>query len=209
MSANPAPHTNAEKRYGRTHAIPRGHTAQPFENENRRATINVIKDTPLLPRVPPTAVPGLEKTEKMAQHDLPFNNQMITKNKVRRRQHAQARPTVGNSTPSCNTRSQTRTTTTAASKTIPTTRSSKRMSQLMRTTPAKRNNTTQREHAEAIEERLNSKHLQQTTQKINNLEIELNQAMLVMYEQTGQLLYYKQLMRDTKYKKNWITSSAN
>ena len=33
--------------------------------------------------------------------------------------------------------------------------------------------------------------------------------MAVMDEQTGQLLDYKQLMRDPKYKKNWSTSSAN
>ena len=33
--------------------------------------------------------------------------------------------------------------------------------------------------------------------------------MALMDEQTGQLLNYKQLMRDPKYKKNWSTSSAN
>ena len=33
--------------------------------------------------------------------------------------------------------------------------------------------------------------------------------MAVLDEQTGQLLNYKQLMRDPKYKKNWSTSSAN
>ena len=33
--------------------------------------------------------------------------------------------------------------------------------------------------------------------------------MVVMDEQTGRLLNYKQLMRDPKYKKNWSTSSAN
>ena len=33
--------------------------------------------------------------------------------------------------------------------------------------------------------------------------------MSVMYEQTGSLLNYKQLMRDPKYKKNWSTLSAN
>ena len=60
----------------------------------------------------------------------------------------------------------------------------------------------------AVEQCCNSRHLRQTTQKINNLEIEVHQAMALMDEQTGRLLNYKQLMRDPKYKKNWITSSA-
>ena len=33
--------------------------------------------------------------------------------------------------------------------------------------------------------------------------------MAVIDEQTGRLLNYKQFMQDIKYKKNWITSSAN
>ena len=83
------------------------------------------------------------------------------------------------------------------------------MSQSMRTTPAKRNKMTRTEHVSAIEERLNSKQLRQTTRKLNNLEIEVRQAMAVMDEQTGRLLNYKQLMWDPKYKKKWSTSSAN
>ena len=63
--------------------------------------------------------------------------------------------------------------------------------------------------AAAVEQRRNSKHLKQTTQNISNLEIKVHQAMIVMDEQTGQLLNYKQLMRDPKYKNNFSTSSAN
>ena len=83
------------------------------------------------------------------------------------------------------------------------------MSQLIGTTPANRNKTAQTETEAAVEECRKIKHLRQTTQKINNLEIEVHQAMAVMDEQTGQLLNYKNLMRDPKYKKNWSTSSAN
>ena len=83
------------------------------------------------------------------------------------------------------------------------------MSQLTRATPDKRNKKTRPENAAAVEQRRNSRHLRQTTQKINNLEIELHQAMAVLDEQTGQLLNYNQLMQDPKYKKNWSTSSAN
>ena len=79
----------------------------------------------------------------------------------------------------------------------------------MRTTPAKRNKMTQTEHVAAIEERINRKHLQQTTQKINNLEVEVHQAMAVMDEHTGRLLNYKQLVQDPKYKKNCSTLSEN
>ena len=68
------------------------------------------------------------------------------------------------------------------------------MSQFTRTTPAKRNKTTRPENAAAVEQRRNSRQLKHTTQKINDLEIELHQAMVVMDEQTGRLLNYKQLM---------------
>ena len=133
----------------------------------------------------------------------------LTKSKAYKRKHAQARPTVIDSAPSRNTRSQTRTMTTEASGTRPTTRSRKRMSQLIRTMPAKRNKTTQTDTAAALEGRRKNKRLRQTTQKINNLEIEVHQAMEVMDEQTRRLFDDKQLMRDPKYKKNWSTSSAN
>ena len=141
------------------------HTAQPLENENRRVTRNITKDTQLLPRLTPKAVHRVERMARMAQHNLPLNNQMITRNKVRRRRLAQARPTVSGSAPARNNRSHTRTTTTEASRTRSSTRSSKRMSQSMQTAPAKRNKTTLIEHAASIEKRLNSKHLRQTTQK--------------------------------------------
>ena len=80
------------------------------------------------------------------------------------------------------------------------------MSQLIRTTPAKRNKTTQTETVETVEERRKIKHLRQTTKKLNNLEIEVHQAMAVMDEQTGRSINYKQLMQDLKYKTNWSTS---
>ena len=75
--------------------------------------------------------------------------------------------------------------------------------------PVKRNKTTRPENTEAAEQLRNSGHLKQTTHKINDLKIEVHQAMAVMDEQKGQLLDYNQLMRDPKYKKNWSTSSAN
>ena len=164
-SAKPDPHNNAEQRDGSTHALPRVHTIQPLGNEYRRVTRNMAKDTPLLPRVPPTAFPRVEKMSRMAQEDLPLNNQMITRNNVRRRRQIQTIPTISDSAPARNTRSQTRTTTTASSRTRPSTRSNKRLSQLMQTTPAKRNKTMRTEHTAAIEERLNIKHLGQMTQK--------------------------------------------
>ena len=77
----------------------------------------MAKDNPLLLRVPLTAVSRVEKTARMVQDDLPLNNKIMTRNKVRRRQHAQARLTVSDSAPARNTQSQTRTTTTAASRT--------------------------------------------------------------------------------------------
>ena len=79
----------------------------------------------------------------------------------------------------------------------------------MLTTPAKRNKMTQTEHVAAIEEHLNIKQLRQKTLKFKNLEIEVHQDMAVMDEQTGRLIKYKQVMRDSKYKKKWSTSSAN
>ena len=118
------------------------HTAHTIENENRQTTRNMIKDIPLIPRLTLTAVPRVERTARMEQHDLPLKNQILTKSKARRKRHAQARPIVSDSAPACNTRSQTRTMTTEANGTILTTRSRKRMSKLIRTTPAKRNKTT-------------------------------------------------------------------
>ena len=79
----------------------------------------------------------------------------------------------------------------------------------MITTPVNHNKTMRTENAAVIEECINSKQVRQTTRKFKNLEIEVHQVMVVMDEQTGRLLNYKQLMRDPKYKKNWSTSSAN
>ena len=114
-SAKPAPQTNAEQRDGLTHELLRVHKIEPLGNDDRWVIINMAKDTSLLPRVSPTAVSRAEKTSRMAQDDLPLNNQMITRNKVRRRRHEQAIPTFSNSAPARTTQSQTRTTTTASS----------------------------------------------------------------------------------------------
>ena len=183
------PHPPMQKKQdGITHAIPRGRTIQTLEDDDRRMTRNMTKDTPILPRVPPTAVLRVEKPSTMEQDDLPLKNQMITRNKVRRRRNAQVRPTVSNSAPAHNTQSQTRATATASSRTRPSKISIKRLLQLMQTTPAKRNTTTRTEHAADIESHINRKQLRQTTRKFNNLEIEVHQAMAVMDEQTGRLL---------------------
>ena len=130
-SEKPTPHTNAEKQGGCAHAFPWVHTAQTLENKNKRITRNMTKDIPLILRVPLTAVPRVETTARMEQHDPLLNNKILTKSKARRRRHAQVRPTVSNSALAHNTRSQTRTMTTAASGTRPTTRYSKLMSQLI------------------------------------------------------------------------------
>ena len=61
------------------------HKIEPLGNDDRWVIINMAKDTSLLPRVSPTAVSRAEKTSRMAQDDLPLNNQMITRNKFRRR----------------------------------------------------------------------------------------------------------------------------
>ena len=78
-SEKPTPPTNAEKQGGHDHAFQRAHTAQTLENENRRITRNMTKDTPLIMRVPLTAVLRVDSTARMAQHDPPINNQNLTK----------------------------------------------------------------------------------------------------------------------------------
>ena len=47
------------------------------------------------------------------------------------------------------------------------------------------------------------------TRRITRLENEVNQAMAVMDADTGKLLNYRQLMRNTKYREAWSLSSAN
>ena len=44
---------------------------------------------------------------------------------------------------------------------------------------------------------------------ITQLENNVHQALVVMDADTGNLLNYRQLMRNPKYKKNWSTSSTN
>ena len=44
---------------------------------------------------------------------------------------------------------------------------------------------------------------------IPQLENDVHQVLAVMDADTGNLLNYRQLMKDLKYKKNWSTSSAN
>ena len=181
----------------RTQESPRAHTAQTT-NSNKPITRSMVRDIPQVLRVPPTAVPRADMTTRIEPHKFPPNNQMLAKNKARRRRHAQTRSTVRKSAPACNTKSHTRKMAEAASRSIPNTISSKRMSQLTRVTPANHNKTPRPENAAAVEQRRNSRHLKQTTQKLINLEIEVHQAMAVMDEQTGRLLNYKQLMRDPK-----------
>ena len=124
----------------------------------------MVKDIPQILRVPLTAIPRVERMARMEQHDLPINNQLLTKIKARRRQHAQARPTFSDSAPARNTLSHTRTMTAADSGSRLNTRASKRMSQLTSTTPAKHNKTTRPENAAAIEQCRNSRQLKQTAQ---------------------------------------------
>jgi len=47
------------------------------------------------------------------------------------------------------------------------------------------------------------------SQRITRLENEVHQAMPVMDADTGKLLNYQQLMRNTKYREAWSLSSAN
>ena len=169
----------------------------------------MVRDIPQVPRVPPTAVPRVDRTTRIEPHDFPPNNHMLAKHKAPRRRHAQTRLTVSNSASARNTRSHTRTMAKADSRSRMNTRSIKWMSQLTRATPEKRNKTMRSENTAAVEQRRNSRHLKQTTTKLCNLEKEVHQAMVVMDEQTGRLLNYKQLMWDPKYKKDWSTSSAN
>ena len=169
----------------------------------------MFKDIPQIPRVPLTVVLRVDRMTRIEPQNFPPHNQMLEKHKARRRQHTQTIPTVSNNAPARNTRSHTRTMAEATSRSRPNTRYSKRTSQLTRATPARRNKTTRSENTAAVQQRRNIRYLKQTTQKLSNIEIGEQQAMVVMDEQTGLLLNYKQLMRDPKYKKNWSTSSAN
>ena len=207
--SKPAPHTNAEQLDGIAHSLLRENTMQPLEDIDRWLTRPMTKDTPLVSRVSPTAVTRVEKTPKVVQGNLPLNHQITKKTKLRRRRQAQARPTVSDSAPECNTRSQTGAAAPADSRTRTSTRDSTRLLQLVRPTPSTRNKTTQKEHAAAVEEHYNHKQLRRMTRRISNLENEVHQAMAEMDEDTGRMLNYKQLMRDPKYKKHWSTSSAN
>ena len=147
------------------HAFQRVHTAQTLDND-RQTKINIVKDIPQILRVPLTAIPILERTSRMEQHDHPLNNQLFKKRKARRQQHTQVIPTVSNSAPARNRHAHTRTMTAAASKSRLNTRASNRMSELIRTTPAKRNKTTRSETTAAVEQHRKSKHLRHNTQKI-------------------------------------------
>ena len=106
------------------HASPRVHIAQTLDS-NRPITSNMVNDIPQVLRVPLTAFPTVDKTTRIEPYDLPPNNQVLAKNKARRRRHSQARPKVSNSAPARNTRSHTRIMTEATSRSKPNTRSRK------------------------------------------------------------------------------------
>ena len=203
------PHTNSEQLDVIAHSLPRVNAMQPLEDTDRRLTSSMTKDTPLVPRVSPTAVPRVDKTPKVVQGDLPLNHQITKKNKIHRRRQAQDISTVSDSAPSRNTRFRTIAAAPSDIKKKTSTRASTRLSQLMRLTPSTRNKTTQKEHAAAVEEHYNHKQLRRMTRRISNLENEVHQAMAGMDEETGNMLNYKQLMRDPKYKNHWSTSSEN
>ena len=122
------------------HASPRVHIAQTL-NINKPIKRSMFRDIPQVTRVPPPAVPRVDRTTRIDPHNFPPNNQMLAKHKARRRRPAQTILTVSNSAPDRNTRSHKRTMAEAASRIRPNTRSSKRMFQLRRATPAKRNKT--------------------------------------------------------------------
>ena len=91
-----------------TQAAPRVQKAHTT-NSNKLFTRSMVRDIPQVPRVPPIAVPRVDKTTRIEPHDFSPINQMLTKHKARRRQHAQTRSTVSNSAPARNTQSQTKT----------------------------------------------------------------------------------------------------
>ena len=53
------------------------------------------------------------------------------------------------------------------------------------------------------------KYVRGLTKKMEQIENKVHQAMVIMDEETGQLLNYRQLLHGAKYKKQWSTSSTN
>ena len=86
----------------RTQVSPRVHISQTL-NSDKPITGGMVRDIPQVLRVPPPAVPRVYMTTKIEPQDFPPNNQMLAKNKARRRRHIQTRLTVSNSTPARNT----------------------------------------------------------------------------------------------------------
>ena len=111
---------------------------QPLEDTDRRLTISMTKDTRLVARLSPTAVPRVENTPKVVKGDLPPNHQITKKTKLRRRKQAQARPTVSDSAPARNTQPRTISAAPLTSRTRTSTRARTRLSHLMRPTPSSR-----------------------------------------------------------------------
>ena len=53
------------------------------------------------------------------------------------------------------------------------------------------------------------RHMQRLKNHIEQLENDVHQALEVMEAETGKLLNYRQLLKDSKYKKYWSTLSEN
>ena len=64
----------------RAHPSPRVHTAQTL-NSNKAITRSMDKDITQVPRVPLTAVPGVDRMTRKELHDFSPNNQMLVKHK--------------------------------------------------------------------------------------------------------------------------------
>ena len=61
----------------------------------------------------------------------------------------------------------------------------------------------------SVENQSHKRQRQRLTQRLNIVENEVHQAMVVLDAKTGKLLNYRQLMRHPTHKKDWQISSAN
>jgi hypothetical protein len=115
------------------------------------------------------------------------------KHKQHREAAAQSTPKA--TTPAANTRSKTNAANKADTPPATRTRASTK-NQGNAAAKAKMNNTVHI-HARGL------------TKKMELIANKVHQAMVVIDEETGQLLNYRQLLHSTKYKKQWSISSAN
>ncbi len=157
--------------------------------DNRRITRSMRVQQPSVPRVHKLATPTDTPTNKPTE--------LTKRERVRKRRSTRLRNAASPASTATSARTRTQVAT-AAARVAP---------------PAMGTRSRARQNkgfaAAVMKQQRHQRGMVRLSRRITRLENEVNQAMAVMDADTGKLLNYRQLLRNSKYREAWSLSSAN